>query len=222
MSDLTWQFIIKFIIVGDAGVGKSSILIRFTDARFLANPDPTLGVEFGSKLVHLADEDKTIKVQIWDTAGAEQFRSITRSYYRGAAGALLVYDATSKTSFNHAKSWLQDVREHADPNLTCILVANKVDLIQDGEEGERKRAVKREEAAAWAEEERLLFLEASAKTGENIEEAFETAVRDILDKIKRGVFDDHKPSGIKPARQTPGTTGLSLETEQKAQGYCCT
>ncbi|KZO99272.1 ras-domain-containing protein [Calocera viscosa TUFC12733] len=222
MSDLTWQFIIKFIIVGDAGVGKSSILIRFTDSRFLANPDPTLGVEFGSKLVHLADEDKTIKVQIWDTAGAEQFRSITRSYYRGAAGALLVYDATSRSSFNSAKSWLQDVREHADPNLTCILVANKVDLIQEGEEGDRRRAVTQEEAAAWAEQEGLLFLEGSAKTGQNIEEAFETAVRDILDKIKRGVFDDHKPSGIKPARSAPGSTGLSLEAEPKTQGYCCT
>lgn len=159
-----------------------------------------LGVEFGSKLVHLPDEDKTIKVQsaypafshlgilltlcsVWDTAGSEQFRSITRSYYRGAAGALLVYDATSRAStpivsprrivsddlagFNNAKSWLLDVREHADPNLTCILVGNKVDLAE-GDEG--RRAVSTEEAREWAEQERLLFIEASAKTGENIDQ----------------------------------------------------
>jgi len=223
MSDLTWQYIIKFIIVGDAAVGKSSLLIRFTDARFLANPDPTLGVEFGSKLVHLEDEDKTIKVQIWDTAGAEQFRSITRSYYRGAAGALLVYDATSRKSFNNAKSWLRDVQEHADPHLTCILVANKVDLVREIEEGEHRRDVPYEEAEAWAKEEGLLFLEASAKTGENVEEAFEKAVRDILGKIKRGVFDDHKPSGIKSSHQRQGSNSNSLSLEgERTQSACCT
>jgi len=220
MSDLTWQFIIKFIIVGDAGVGKSSILIRFTDSRFLTNPDPTLGVEFGSKLVHLADEDKTIKVQIWDTAGSEQFRSITRSYYRGAAGALLVYDATSRASFNNAKSWLLDVREHADPNLTCILVGNKVDLVEG--EGDTRRAVSEQEARDWAEQERLLFIEGSAKTGENIEEAFEQAVRDILKKIKDGVFDDHRPSGIKSSRPNQGANTLSLEPDAKSRTTCCT
>lgn len=98
MSSITWHYVLKFIITGDAAVGKSSLLVRLTDQRFLANPDPTLGVEFGSKLIPIPDEDKIVKLQCWDTAGTESFRSITRSYYRGAAGCLLVYDVTNRKS----------------------------------------------------------------------------------------------------------------------------
>jgi len=147
MSSITWHYVLKFIITGDASVGKSSLLVRLTDQRFLTNPDPTLGVEFGSKLISIPDDDKIVKLQCWDTAGTESFRSITRSYYRGAAGCLLVYDVTNRKSmsliypsttiidptrpgFVNTKSWLTDVREHADPHLTCILVGNKVDLCE--------------------------------------------------------------------------------------------
>ncbi|KAH8117273.1 ras-domain-containing protein [Phellopilus nigrolimitatus] len=184
-----WDYVLKFIICGDAAVGKSSLLVRLTDQRFLANPDPTLGVEFGSKLIYIPEEDKTVKLQCWDTAGTESFRSITRSYYRGAAGCLLVYDVTSQTSFDNIRTWLADVREHADPNLTCILVGNKVDLC---ESGSRQREVTTESGEAWAKENDLLFVEASAKSGQNVELAFFTASRDILDKVKRGVFDQGK------------------------------
>lgn len=161
----------------------------------------------------------------WDTAGTESFRSITRSYYRGAAGCLLVYDVTSRNSaspshpdihahscayffspregFNNARSWLADVREHADPHLTCILVGNKVDLVADssGDGGTgtgagpghgRHREVTTDEAEVWAKEEGLLFVEASAKSGQNVQLAFEQASRDILDKIRRGVFEDDR------------------------------
>lgn len=150
----------------------------------------------------------------WDTAGTESFRSITRSYYRGAAGCLLVYDVTSRPSmffspspfppsspvlgrrtlthprrlpgFEHARTWLADVRAHADPHLTCILVANKTDL------GDERRQVLTEEGEQWAQEEDLLFVEASAKSGANVDAAFEAAARDILSKIRRGVFDDDR------------------------------
>lgn len=154
MSGIAWHYVLKFIITGDAAVGKSSLLVRLTDQRFLTNPDPTLGVEFGSKLVSIPEEDKIVKLQCWDTAGTESFRSITRSYYRGAAGCLLVYDVTNQKSmslcllrllatdplilkkgFINAKSWLADVREHADPNLTCILVGNKIDLCEGEQDG---------------------------------------------------------------------------------------
>nr|CDI52995.1 related to YPT31-GTP-binding protein of the rab family [Melanopsichium pennsylvanicum 4] len=93
-----WDYILKFILIGDSCVGKSSLLVRLTDDRFLIDPDPTIGVEFGSHLIQL-DNGETVKVQVWDTAGSESFRSITRSYYRGAAGALLVYDVTHRPSF---------------------------------------------------------------------------------------------------------------------------
>jgi len=211
-----WDYVLKFIICGDAAVGKSSLLVRLTDQRFLANPDPTLGVEFGSKLIYIPEEDKTVKLQCWDTAGTESFRSITRSYYRGAAGCLLVYDVTSRASFANISTWLADVREHADPGLTCILVGNKVDLCEDGG---RERQVTAEEGEAFAKEHDLLFVESSAKSGQNVELAFFTASRDILNKVKRGVFDQGRSPGVKPAK--PGGTGaLSLNTPSPKQSCC--
>ncbi|THH11845.1 hypothetical protein EW145_g380 [Phellinidium pouzarii] len=195
-----WDFVLKFIICGDAAVGKSSLLVRLTDQRFLVNPDPTLGVEFGSKLIYIPEEDKTVKLQCWDTAGTESFRSITRSYYRG---------------FNNVRTWLGDVREHADPNLTCILVGNKVDLC---ESGTIKREVMTEEGEAWAKENNMLFVEASAKSGQNVELAFFTASRDILDKVKRGVFDQGKSPGVKPTKSN--NNALTLETPEVKQSCC--
>ncbi|QRW18134.1 GTP-binding protein YPTC4 [Rhizoctonia solani] len=232
MSSLNWDYVLKFVIIGDAAVGKSSLLVRLTDQKFLSKPDPTLGVEFGSKLISLADENKTVKLQCWDTAGTESFRSITRSYYRGAAGALLVYDVTSRASFEHTRTWLSDVREHADPNLTCILVANKVDLcVDEGREGDstpptsvksgrKHREVSRDEAEKFAREEGLLFIEASAKTGENVDRAFEEATRDILHKIRQGVFDDNKSPGVKSTRPRNDPNTLQLE-DTRRRGACC-
>ncbi|KAF9001733.1 ras-domain-containing protein [Cyathus striatus] len=214
MSGITWHYVLKFIITGDAAVGKSSLLIRLTDQRFLANPDPTLGVEFGSKLITVPEENKIVKLQCWDTAGTESFRSITRSYYRGAAGCLLVYDVTSRKSFQNARSWLADVREHADPHLTCILVGNKVDLCENPETGGKYREVTTEEAALWAQEEGLLFVEASAKSGQNVELAFVEAARDILAKIRRGVFDDNRSPGVKLSKPT-------ADEQQGVSQRCC-
>ncbi|KAJ8482471.1 hypothetical protein ONZ45_g14932 [Pleurotus djamor] len=228
MSGISWHYVFKFIITGDAAVGKSSLLIRLTDQRFLVNPDPTLGVEFGSKLIEIPEENKVIKLQCWDTAGTESFRSITRSYYRGAAGCLLVYDVTSRKSFTNARAWLADVREHADPHLTCILVGNKVDLCEPQEGGGadsaslppssgKAREVPTEEAKLWAQEEGLLFVEASAKSGQNVELAFEQAAKDILKKIQKGEFDDSRP-GVKLSK--PTNNSLTLEQTQ-TKGSCC-
>ncbi|KAI0086424.1 ras-domain-containing protein [Irpex rosettiformis] len=235
MAGVAWHYVLKFIITGDAAVGKSSLLIRLTDQRFLANPDPTLGVEFGSKLITIPEENKVVKLQCWDTAGTESFRSITRSYYRGAAGCLLVYDVTNRQSFVHARSWLKDVREHADPHLTCILVGNKVDLCSDAESADaeqtvstsqestshrprRKREVTTDEAELWAKEEGLLFVEASAKSGVNVEFAFEEATRDILRKVHSGVFDDERSPGVKLSQ--PRNDSLTLDTASQKSSCC--
>ncbi|KAL7418626.1 tRNA (cytosine-5-)-methyltransferase ncl1 [Cryptotrichosporon argae] len=118
--------ILKYVIVGDSAVGKSSLLVRLTDGRF-GETEPTLGVEFGSRIID-AGAGRRVKVQCWDTAGTESFRSITRSYFRGAAGALLVYDVTRRDSFEHVTSWLSDLRQYADEHVSVILVANKTDL----------------------------------------------------------------------------------------------
>ncbi|CAA7271145.1 unnamed protein product [Cyclocybe aegerita] len=244
MAGITWHYVLKFIITGDAAVGKSSLLIRLTDQRFLANPDPTLGVEFGSKLITIPEEDKVVKLQCWDTAGQESFRAITRSYYRGAAGCLLVYDVTSRKSFENVRNWLSDVREHADPHVSCILVGNKVDLCDPppgsstagesttsltapkptkssisphkGAARGKAREVPYEEAERYAKEEGLLFVEASAKSGLNVEQAFVDASRDILAKIKRGVFDDDRSPGVKLSK--PNT---NLTLEGGATKSCC-
>lgn len=108
------------------GVGKSCLLLQFTDQRFRQQHDLTIGVEFGSRTVKI--NDKNIKLQIWDTAGQESFKSITRSYYRGAAGALLVYDITRKETFNHLTRWLEEVRQNGNPDITVMLIGNKADL----------------------------------------------------------------------------------------------
>ncbi|KAJ7909115.1 ras-domain-containing protein [Mycena leptocephala] len=214
MASPAWHYVLKFIITGDAAVGKSSLLVRLTDQRFLANPDPTLGVEFGSKLITLPGPDATVvKLQCWDTAGTESFRSITRSYYRGAAGCLLVYDVTSRRSFDNVRTWLADVRAHADAHVSCILVGNKKDLVE-GEDA-RERAVPTELAQQFANDEGLLFTEASARSGEGVEAAFVRAAEEVLGKVREGRFDDDRSPGVKLSK--PGAA--PAEAEPKAP--CC-
>ncbi|KAJ7493049.1 P-loop containing nucleoside triphosphate hydrolase protein [Mycena galericulata] len=212
MASPAWHYVLKFIITGDAAVGKSSLLVRLTDQRFLANPDPTLGVEFGSKLITLPGPDATIvKLQCWDTAGTESFRSITRSYYRGAAGALIVYDVTSRRSFDNARAWLADVRAHADAHVSCILVGNKADLVEGDES---RRQVPTPLALQFAQENDLLFTETSAKSGEGVEEAFVRAAEAVLGKVREGVFDDERSPGVKlstPGAALPGSGGADGE-----------
>ena len=139
---MSYAYLFKYIIIGDtgkpnnlfrshpcvfpSGVGKSCLLLQFTDQRFRQQHDLTIGVEFGSRTVKI--NEKNIKLQIWDTAGQESFKSITRSYYRGAAGALLVYDITRKETFNHLTRWLEEVRQNGNPDIMVMLIGNKADL----------------------------------------------------------------------------------------------
>uniref|UniRef100_A0A6I8Q255 RAB2A, member RAS oncogene family n=1 Tax=Xenopus tropicalis TaxID=8364 RepID=A0A6I8Q255_XENTR len=168
------------LLIFYAGVGKSCLLLQFTDKRFQPVHDLTIGVEFGARMITI--DGKQIKLQIWDTAGQESFRSITRSYYRGAAGALLVYDITRRDTFNHLTTWLEDARQHSNSNMVIMLIANKSDL-------ESRREVKKEEGEAFAREHGLIFMETSAKTASNVEEAFINTAKEIYEKIQEGVFD---------------------------------
>ena len=155
--------LLKFIIIGDSGVGKSCLLLQFTDNRFQPQYDMTIGVEFGTRVVTV--DNRAIKLQIWDTAGQENFRSITRAYYRGAGGALLVYDVTRRQTFTHLVSWLQDLKDYSEMNMPILLVGNKCDL-------EDKRQVPEAEGRQLAQENHLMFMETSAKIATNVEEAF--------------------------------------------------
>jgi len=209
---MSYSYLFKNIIIGDTAVGKSCLLLQFTDNRFQPVHDLTIGVEFGARTITI--DDKQIKLQIWDTAGQESFRSITRSYYRGAAGALLVYDITRRDSFNHLASWLEDARKHANENMAIVLVGNKSDL-------ERRRAVPFEEGEQFAREHSLLFIETSAKTAQNVEEAFVLVARQVYERVKRGELDiSSETSGIKlgPMQSSPkAPVGESKEEE----GGCC-
>eukprot|EP00029_Vermamoeba_vermiformis_P002405 TRINITY_DN12778_c0_g1_i1.p1 TRINITY_DN12778_c0_g1~~TRINITY_DN12778_c0_g1_i1.p1 ORF type:complete len:209 (-),score=70.23 TRINITY_DN12778_c0_g1_i1:54-680(-) len=174
-----YDYLFKYIIIGDAASGKSSLLHRFIENKYKQEPNHTIGVEFGAKTVHVAG--KNIKLQIWDTAGQERFRSVTRSYYRGAAGCLIVYDITSRESYNHVPSWLADARGLATNDLVIILVGNKIDLQSD-------REVTFLEASRFAQENDLMFLETSAKTGEGVDEAFVKCAKTILSRVEAGLI----------------------------------
>lgn len=228
-----WDYILKFILIGDSSVGKSSLLVRLTDDRFLTDPDPTIGVEFGSHLITL-DNGEVVKVQVWDTAGSESFRSITRSYYRGAAGALLVYDITRRESFLNIKGWLDDVRAHAEEKVSVVLVGNMYDLVENkdssqtpsGEEPSpeelrrartdrrrskgKKREVSIAEAKEFAEQEGLLFVEASAKSGLNVHEAFAMAAKDVHSKFSSGEQGDDGEGGGKYDADTVGRSRMRV------------
>ncbi|XP_010810326.1 ras-related protein Rab-2A isoform X2 [Bos indicus] len=215
-----------------SGVGKSCLLLQFTDKRFQPVHDLTIGVEFGARMITI--DGKQIKLQIWDTAGQESFRSITRSYYRGAAGALLVYDITStrentlkiviglslmfrRDTFNHLTTWLEDARQHSNSNMVIMLIGNKSDL-------ESRREVKKEEGEAFAREHGLIFMETSAKTASNVEEAFINTAKEIYEKIQEGVFDiNNEANGIKigPQHAATNATHAGSQGGQQAGGGCC-
>ncbi|XP_069477197.1 ras-related protein Rab-2A [Ambystoma mexicanum] len=211
---MAYAYLFKYIIIGDTGVGKSCLLLQFTDKRFQPVHDLTIGVEFGARMITI--DSKQIKLQIWDTAGQESFRSITRSYYRGAAGALLVYDITRRDTFNHLTTWLEDARQHSNSNMVIMLIGNKSDL-------ESRREVKREEGEAFAREHGLIFMETSAKTASNVEEAFINTAKEIFEKIQEGVFDiNNEANGIKIGPQH-ATTNAALGGHGGGQpgGGCC-
>ncbi|KAG7345924.1 small GTP-binding domain protein [Nitzschia inconspicua] len=215
---MSYSYLFKYIIIGDTGVGKSCLLLQFTDKRFQPVHDLTIGVEFGARMVTL-DGDKLVKLQIWDTAGQESFRSITRSYYRGAAGALLVYDITRRDTFQHLSRWLEEARQHAQSNMVIMLIGNKNDL-------EHRRAVSTEEGRQFAEENGLVFLETSAKTAYNVEAAFINTAEKIHGKILSGEIDvSNESHGIKVGMAGnaggSGLPGLQERSTGQQKGGCC-
>jgi len=199
-SNFPYEYIFKYIIIGDMGTGKSCLLHSFTERKFIADSPHTIGVEFGTRIIEVMG--RKIKLQIWDTAGQERFRAVTRSYYRGAAGALLVYDITRRSTFNHLTSWLTDARNLTSPNTVIMLIGNKKDL-------SAQRDVTYEEAKQFASENGLIFVEASAKTGENVEEAFIKTATLIFQSVQDGSVDLCSEGGV--------TRRSSVGTDQYAE-----
>ena len=175
------QYTFKYILVGDSCVGKSCLLLQFTNHRFEHMHDMTIGIEFGTYL-HTLDDGNIIKLQIWDTAGQESFKSITRSYYRNSVCALVVFDVTDETSYKNVIGWISDVKAYNFSPVTIVLIGNKCDL-------EDKRKIKRSDAERFAKENGVDYIETSARTSMNVNNAFLNSVPQIYKSIKEGKLD---------------------------------
>ena len=171
-DDQEYNYLFKLLILGDSFVGKTNMIKRFLNDEFDVNAKETVGVEFGSKNFILGPKKDVVKAQLWDTAGQERYRSITKSYYQGAKGVLLVYDITQRSTFDTIENWLMDLRTNGDKDIFILLIGNKSDL-------EDLREVSTEEAQAKAEQYNVAFLETSAKSGDNINKAFTKLVEEV-------------------------------------------
>ncbi|KAD1105215.1 hypothetical protein E3N88_07804 [Mikania micrantha] len=197
---LTSDYLFKLLLIGDSGVGKSCLLLRFADDSYLDSYISTIGVDF--KIRTVEQDGKTIKLQIWDTAGQERFRTITSSYYRGAHGIIVVYDVTDQESFNNVKQWLSEIDRYASENVNKILVGNKCDLVAS-------KVVSTETAKAFADEIGIPFLETSAKDATNVEQAFMAMTASIKDRMaSQPALNASKPPTVKirgqPVSQNSG------------------
>ncbi|EGR47959.1 small GTPase of the rab family [Trichoderma reesei QM6a] len=224
-SSAPWDYIAKLVCIGDSGCGKSSLTIRLCEGRFSAHHDVTIGVEFGSRIVPPRRDtsgipQKHMKLSLWDTAGQETYKSVTRSYFRGASGALLVFDLSRKATFQHVTDWLNDLRQIAEPDIVIVLVGNKADLTQ---QEDNKREVTREEAEEWARRNGILeYVETSAKSGENVEKAFMRVAERIYQNIQAGKYNlNDRRSGVK-GPSAGGSRQVRLNADaNKAGGGCC-
>lgn len=181
-----YDYLFKLLLIGDSGVGKSCLLLRFADDAYTDSYLSTIGVDFKIRTIEI--EGKTIKLQIWDTAGQERFRTITSSYYRGAHGIIIVYDITDSSSYKNIRQWLQEIDRYACENVNRLLVGNKSDL-------EKKRVISYSEARLFADDLGIPFIEASAKNSQNVEQAFVKLATDIRQRvIETKVVEQSKPT----------------------------
>jgi len=166
-----YDYLFKLVLIGDSGVGKSCLLLRFADDNFTDSYISTIGVDFRFRTITI--DKKTVKLQIWDTAGQERFRTITSAYYRGADGIIMVYDVTSQESFDHVEEWLSEVDRYANENTSKLLLGNKADLVDE-------KQVTEETAQRFADKLGIPFLETSAKTSNNVDAAFLCMAKELI------------------------------------------
>ncbi|KAA8526256.1 hypothetical protein F0562_008541 [Nyssa sinensis] len=188
-----YDYLFKLVLIGDSGVGKSNLLSRFTRNEFNLESKSTIGVEFATRSLNI--DGKVIKAQIWDTAGQERYRAITSAYYRGAVGALLVYDVTRHVTFENVRRWLKELRDHTDPNIVVMLIGNKSDL-------RHLVAVPTEDGKALAERESLYFMETSALEATNVDNAFAEALTHIYRIVSKKTVEagDERAAAAVPSK----------------------
>ena len=203
MESESVSYLYKIVLVGEVGVGKTSILARYVKGIYLQKPESTIGVEFSTRTVQLSN-GVTVKAQIWDTAGQERYRAITSAHYRRAVGALLIYDITNYATFLAAKQWVSNLRENAEPEIVIMLVGNKQDIC---ELSPSSRKVPYEEGKLFADTNGLLFYEASAASAFKVKEVFEELLEHIT-KI-RGSFKSQPPASAVKLEPTPISPSVS-------------
>ncbi|KDO31826.1 Ras-like protein ORAB-1 [Saprolegnia parasitica CBS 223.65] len=194
-----YDHLFKLVLIGDSGVGKSCLLLRFADDAFTESYITTIGVDFRFRTVKI--DKKTVKLQIWDTAGQERFRTITSAYYRGADGIIMVYDVTSQESFDHVNDWLNEVNRYASEGTCKLLVGNKSDITS-------RKVVSYETAKAFADSLAIPFLETSAKNAQNVEEAFLTMASELI-TIRELVGNAQNPRGTQLTNDNKPSSGSS-------------
>jgi len=194
-----FEHLFKIVLVGDSGVGKSNLLSRFTRNTFSSEEKSTIGVEFATRIVPMKD-GKRIKAQIWDTAGQERYRAITNAYYRGALGALLVYDCCKASSFENIPRWIRELKDHANRDIVLLMAGNKKDLCDTV-----GRQVTPEQAQQMAREYGFQTLETSAMTGANVDDAFTTLITSIYEKAFAQPPPNSSAASTPTTRAAPNT-----------------
>ena len=201
-----YDYLFKILMIGSSGVGKSCLLLRFADDNFNEQNMPTIGVDF--KIRTLDVDTKVCKLQVWDTAGQERFKTITSSYYKGAAGIIVTYDITDRDSFNAVHTWMSEIEKYTPTKPSITLVGNKSDLVD-------RRAVSEEEGREMAEHYRVRFLETSAKECKNVETSFTTMTRTCMGNIVKPL-----PGHEGPVRKLAPNGPRNILRDQKKQGCC--
>ncbi|CAI0397241.1 unnamed protein product [Linum tenue] len=207
------EYLFKIVIIGDSAVGKSNLLSRYARNEFNLHSKATIGVEFQTQSMEI--DGKEVKAQIWDTAGQERFRAVTSAYYRGAVGALVVYDISRKTTFESVGRWLDELKMHSDTTVAKMLVGNKCDL-------DNIRDVSIEDGKTLAEEEGLFFMETSALDSTNVKKAFEIVIREIYNNVSRKVLNsDAYKAELSLNRVTISNDGNDGSKKSGGFASCC-
>ena len=202
-----YEMMVKVILIGDSSVGKTNIMSKYLKNQFNENSKATVGVEFGAKIFKI--NNRNIKAQIWDTAGQEKYKAITGAYYKGSKGAFVVYDITRKETLYSVDKWINDLKVSGDPKINILLIGNKSDL-------EDKREVFKEQGEEKAKSFGCAFLETSALSGDNIEQAFELMISDIIKKYGNETLEEEDLGNVEKGEE------ISLEqTDKNEKKGCC-